>query len=48
MSDDAVTLTGQEPLRMQEFVRKNKAAFTAPAKKDSPERRHERREAPMK
>ena len=32
MSDDVLTLTGQMPLSMQEFVRKNAAAFTAPAK----------------
>ena len=31
-SDDVVTLTGQRPLSMQEFVRKNAAAFTAAAK----------------
>jgi uncharacterized protein YbjT (DUF2867 family) len=34
MSDDVRTLTGQGPLSLQEFVRKNAAAFTAPAKKD--------------
>jgi uncharacterized protein YbjT (DUF2867 family) len=28
MSDDVLTLTGQEPLSMQEFVRKNAATFT--------------------
>jgi hypothetical protein len=27
MSDDVLTLTGKEPLSMQEFVRKNSAAF---------------------
>jgi hypothetical protein len=32
MSDDVRTLTGQEPLSMQDFVRKNAATFTAPAK----------------
>ncbi|HEX6044774.1 MAG TPA: NAD(P)H-binding protein [Pyrinomonadaceae bacterium] len=32
ISDDVVTLTGQPPLTMQEFVRKNAAAFTASAK----------------
>ncbi|WP_263368742.1 hypothetical protein [Edaphobacter bradus] len=32
MSDDVLTLTGQEPLSVQEFVRKNAATFTAPAK----------------
>ena len=32
MSDDVRMLTGQAPLTMQEFVRKNAAAFTAPAK----------------
>ncbi|HMI54335.1 MAG TPA: NAD(P)H-binding protein [Candidatus Saccharimonadales bacterium] len=32
MSDDVRTLTGQEPLSVQEFVRKNAAAFTAAAK----------------
>lgn len=32
MSDDVLTLTGQRPLSMQEFVRKNAAAFTASAK----------------
>ena len=31
-SDDVLTLTGQEPLSVQEFVRKNAAAFTAAAK----------------
>src|SRR3989475_5593034 len=29
MSDDVLTLTGQRPLSMQEFVRKNASAFTA-------------------
>lgn len=29
MSDDVLTLTGQRPLGMQDFVRKNAAAFTA-------------------
>ena len=32
MSDDVLTLTGQGPLSVQEFVRKNAAAFTASAK----------------
>ena len=32
MSDDVLTLTGQVPLSMQEFVRNNAAAFNAPAK----------------
>jgi hypothetical protein len=32
MADDVHTLTGQGPLRVQEFVRKNAAAFTASAK----------------
>jgi uncharacterized protein YbjT (DUF2867 family) len=32
ISDDVLTLTGQEPLGVQEFVRKNAAAFTEPAK----------------
>src|SRR6478736_5664121 len=32
MSDDVRTLTGQGPLTVQEFVRKNAAAFTAAAK----------------
>jgi uncharacterized protein YbjT (DUF2867 family) len=31
MSDDVLTLTGQGPLSMQEFVRNNAAAFTASA-----------------
>jgi hypothetical protein len=32
MSDDVFALTGQTPLSMQEFVRKNAAAFTDSAK----------------
>src|SRR6202165_3829060 len=32
LSDDVLTLTGQQPLSVQEFVRKNAAAFTAAAK----------------
>jgi hypothetical protein len=32
MSDDVLKLTGQGPLSVQEFVRKNAAAFTASAK----------------
>jgi len=32
MSDDALNLTGQRPLSLQEFVRKNASAFTALAK----------------
>jgi hypothetical protein len=32
MSDDVRRLTGQEPLSVQDFVRKNAAAFTASAK----------------
>jgi hypothetical protein len=32
LSDDALTLTGQRPLSVQEFVRKNAATFTASAK----------------
>jgi len=32
MSDDVLTLTGQRPLSVQEFVRKNAAPFTAAAK----------------
>jgi len=32
MSDDVRTLTGQEPLSVQDFVRKNAATFTASAK----------------
>jgi hypothetical protein len=31
-SDDVRTLTGQEPLSVQEFVRKNAATFTPSAK----------------
>jgi len=31
LSDDVLTLTGQGPLSVQEFVRNNAAAFTAPA-----------------
>lgn len=31
-SDDVLTLTGQRPLSMQEFVRKNAGAFIAAAK----------------
>jgi hypothetical protein len=31
MSDDVLTLTGQGPLGVQEFIRKNAAAFTASA-----------------
>ena len=30
MSRDVLTLSGQEPLSEQEFVRKNAVAFTAP------------------
>jgi hypothetical protein len=30
MSDDVRTLTGQVPLSVQDFVRKNAAAFTVP------------------
>jgi hypothetical protein len=33
MSNDVLTLTGQGPLSVQEFVRKNAATFTASAKK---------------
>ena len=33
MSDDVRRLTGQEPLSMQEFVRRNAATFTASATK---------------
>ena len=29
LSDDVLTLTGQEPLSVQEFVRKNAARFSA-------------------
>jgi uncharacterized protein YbjT (DUF2867 family) len=32
MSDDVLTLTGREPMSVQEFVRKNASAFTASAK----------------
>ncbi len=32
MSDDALTLTDQGPLSVQEFVRKNTATFTASVK----------------
>jgi uncharacterized protein YbjT (DUF2867 family) len=32
MSDDVRTLTGQAPLSVQEFVRKNAAKFAAPVK----------------
>lgn len=32
MSDDVLTLTGQAPISVQDFVRKNAAAFTASAK----------------
>ena len=32
MSDDVRTLTGQGPLSVQDFVRKNAATFTASAK----------------
>jgi len=32
MSDDVLTLTGQGPLSVQKFVRKNAAAFTSSAK----------------
>jgi uncharacterized protein YbjT (DUF2867 family) len=32
MSNDVLTLTGQEPLSVQEFVRKNAASFTSSAK----------------
>ena len=35
MSDDVRTLTGQAPLSVQEFVRKNEATFTASAKVDA-------------
>jgi uncharacterized protein YbjT (DUF2867 family) len=34
MSDDVRTLTGQAPLSVQEFIKKNAATFTASAKKD--------------
>jgi hypothetical protein len=32
LSDDVLTLTGRRPLSVQEFVRKNAAAFTGAAK----------------
>ncbi|HEY6118506.1 MAG TPA: hypothetical protein VIV66_01035, partial [Pyrinomonadaceae bacterium] len=32
MSDDVLTLTGQRPLSVQDFVRKNSATFTASAR----------------
>jgi hypothetical protein len=32
MSDDVLTLTGQPPLTVREFVQTNPAAFTASAK----------------
>ena len=32
LSDDELTLTGQRPLSVQEFVRMNAATFTASAK----------------
>jgi hypothetical protein len=32
MSDEVLTLTGQVPLSVQEFVRRNAATFTASAK----------------
>jgi hypothetical protein len=32
MSDEVLTLTGQSPLSVQEFVGKNEATFTASAK----------------
>jgi uncharacterized protein YbjT (DUF2867 family) len=32
ISDDVLTLTGKRPLSVQEFVRRNAAAFTAPGK----------------
>jgi len=38
MSDDVVTLTGQKPLSLQEFVRKNAATFTASANEAISER----------
>ena len=31
-SDDVLALTGQQPVTVQEFVRQNAAAFTAPGK----------------
>jgi uncharacterized protein YbjT (DUF2867 family) len=36
ISDDVLTLTGKRPLSVQEFVRKNAAAFTAPEKTVNP------------
>ena len=45
MSDDVLTLTGQGPLSVQEFVRKNAATFTASEKENSTKWKHERREA---
>jgi hypothetical protein len=32
ISDDVLTLTGQAPMTMQEFVKKNVSAFAAPVK----------------
>jgi len=32
MSDDVFTLTGQGPMSVQDFVRKNAATFSTPAK----------------
>ena len=32
MSEDVLTLTGQGPMSLQEFVRMNAATFSAPAK----------------
>jgi hypothetical protein len=32
MTDDVLTLTGQAPMSVQEFVRKNAPAFTGSAK----------------
>ena len=32
LSDNVLTLTGQGPMSLQEFVRKNAATFTASAK----------------
>jgi len=34
MSDDVLKLTGQKPLKMREFIRKNAATFTASTKMD--------------
>jgi len=31
LSDDVLMLTGQQPMTVQEFIRKNAAAFTASA-----------------